>query len=865
VNIEEIVARAAPPPERGGPGPFEPVPTSPESLALRREHAIAAFGSFENLAAHAEALDMDPDDWLGRLGDVRLAGAAPDWARAFREMFERLGDGEFPFAEVRRWASAEVDAQWPEGLPHGPEALDGPLNYLGERFGVALAPTFVVERQLKMRPDWAGRFRRSPALAYVLGRLAADWLADLGRIAGRAAADRSLLAGTFFGGADPGALLRIAPGLGDPHFAGRSVAILHFERGAVVYKPKDLRIAAAVGEIVRRMGDIGLAPPETVLRGEYAWEPLYEASPIADEDEADAFFRALGAWLAILQGLGGNDFWFDNLIAQGPIPRFIDFETASQPPVDWTMKLPPELSAPAAPLRLTPVGVGILPFLMPTRDGEDPTDIGCLSRPGEHRTPLPDSAGGLVTWNENRFAPRYASGVAADAADHFDAFEQGYLAVAHTLALPSVQEDTLATLRKVADAPIRVIRLDTWTCYRMIRLSLAPRHLSDGVWRELTLHGAVPVRKDMVGVLREAAVRDLRRLDVPFFQTRLDSRDLFGVEGERHVGYYGWNAISEARDRLHALAGTPIGDRAAWVRSGFGLRLGNPPRGAAVPADYPPADPGDLLGWADEIATAVAGEAVPGIGGGPTWLGFMHDVFTGVRWLGPLGIDILSGRAGVALALAELARSLDRRGLADLAREALLGAGREFVRAPRSFLDAGAGYAVGVGGLVAALAREPALRPLALEAYAVAASHEVWMHSGADFVSGLAGWREAAHALSKTPPTRHGRARPYAPSARPRLSRWLDPENATPPCADRRTAVMLRKARDRDGRWLADCWLDDRHAVSGIDGLPALALCFSRLAGSDGWNASTDGSCNPPAVSPTPGGGAAPKAANAIA
>ena len=774
---------------------------------------------------------MDPDAWLGRLGDVRLAGAAPEWALAFGEVLERLGDGEYPFADVRRWARAEIGARWPEHLPHGPESLDGPLDYLGGRLGAALAPTFVVERRLGMRRDWTERFRRNPALAYVVGRLAADWVADLVRTVNRAAADRPLLARTFFGGADPGALLRIDPGLGDPHCAGRSVAILHFEGGAVVYKPKDLRITAAVGEIARRMGDVGLVPPETVLRGEYAWEPVYEGSPIADEDEADAFFRALGAWLAILQGLGGNDFWFDNLIAQGPVPRFIDFETAVQPPADWTAQLPAELISGSAPLRLSPVPTGILPLLMVTRDGEDPTDIGCLSRPGEHRTPLPDSAGGLLTWSEDRFAPRYASGAAADAADHFEAFEQGYLAVARTLASPSVQADALATLRHAADAPIRIIRLDTWTCYRMVRRSLAPCHLADGVWRELALHGAVPVRKDTVGELREAAVRDLRRLDVPLFQTRLDSRDLFGAEGERYRGYYRRSAIAEVRDRLRALAGTSLGDRAAWVRSGFGLRLGNPPRTAPIPFECAPADSGDLLDWAGEIATLVAGEAVSGVGGAPTWLGFVHDVFTGARWLGPLGIDILSGRAGVALALVELARSLDRPELSDLAHEALLGAGREFVRDPRRFLDAGAGYAVGVGGLVAALARERALRPLAFEACAVAESHEVWMRSGADFVSGLAGWREAAHALSKTPPTRHGRARPYAPSARPRLSVFLDAENAGPPCADRRTAAMLRKARERDGRWLPDSWLDDRHNVSGIDGLPALALCFARLAG----------------------------------
>ena len=833
MNLDTIIARATPPPERIGSGAFEPIPTNPDSLARRKERATAAFGSFERLAAHAKALGVSPGDWIERLGDVRLSGPAPDWARAFCAIYERLQEGARPFAKVRRWLQEETEAGWPDGLPHASDTLDGPLAYLAGRIGAGLAPTWFAERRLGLRSDWAQRLGRSPVLAYVLGRLTADWLRDINRMIERAAADRTALAGAFFDGADPGRLLRIEAGLGDPHFGGRSVAIFQFERGGVVYKPKDLRVASAVGEIAGRVGEFGLAPPETLLRGTYAWEPVHHTAPISGRAEADRFYGALGGWLAILQALGGIDFWFDNLIAQGSIPRFIDFETAVQPPADWTMGLPPAVNEAAAHLRATALGVGILPLLMPTRDGEDPTDIGCLSRPGEHRTPVPNLAGGLHSWREDRFAPRYGSGAPADAAEHFDAFEDGYLRVARALASPAVQGDALVSLRRVADAPIRVIRLDTWTCYRMIQQSLAPRYLGDGVWRELAIHSVLPDRPDMIGPLCEAAVRDLRRLDVPLFQTRLDSRDLFDVEGGRLPDFFERDAIGETRDRLQTLARIAATERIAWIRSGFGLRLGNPVRNASAPADGPPADSSDLLAWADEVASFVAGAAVTGLGGAPTWIGFVHDVFTGFRGIGPLGLDILSGRAGVALALAELGRVLDRPDLADLAREALHGAALEFVGSPRRFLRDGAGYVVGVGGLVAALARDATHRPLALEAYRTASSLEVWKYSGPDFVSGLAGWCEAALALSESPPSQHGKARPYAPSARPRLSIWLDPKNATVLCGDRRSAARRRRQREREGCWFADRWLNDRHNLSGIDGLPALALRFVHLAGSD--------------------------------
>ena len=370
MNADEIIARAAPPPERADASVFEPVATDADSLARRRDGLTKAFGSPAGLAAHAEALGLAPDAWVDRFRDVRLAGPAPDWGRAFRAVFERVSDGPKPFAEVRRWAQAEARAAWPAGLPAGPEVLEGPLDHLAMRIGTALHPTYRLEYRLGHQPTWRKRFERSPALGYAIGRVTADWLADLARTLRRAADDRALLARAFFGGEDPGALAGIEPGLGDSHAGGCSVAILRFERGGVVYKPKDLRVAVAVGEIADRLTGTGLAPPATLARDGYAWEPVYEAHPIAGRGEADAFYGALGGWLALLQALGGSDFWFDNLIADGAVPRFVDFETAVQPPLVRPAGMRRLAGEAAALVEVSPLGAGILPLLMPTRDGE---------------------------------------------------------------------------------------------------------------------------------------------------------------------------------------------------------------------------------------------------------------------------------------------------------------------------------------------------------------------------------------------------------------------------------------------------------------------------------------------------------------
>ena len=835
MSLDDIIARAAPPPERCDPAVFEQSVRTPDDdvLGRRRHKLVQAFGSYMALAAHAEALGLAPEEWVGRFAPVRLAGADPDWAQALRAIFERLSDGPKPFASVRRWAKSNAEAACPKDLPRASDLMEGPLDYLANRIGILIEQVHHVEGRLDARPGWALRLHRNPALAYALGRVTADWIDDLARILRSAAADRALLSRSFFGGDDLGALLRIECGLGDSHAGGRSVAILRFERGPVVYKPKDLRVAMTIAEIVHRIDEPGLVPPSVLIRDGYAWEPVHEAHPISDESDADRFFEALGGWLALVQGLGGNDFWFDNLIADGPVPRFIDFETTVLPPLDWTNGrfIGGEASVLAD---LLPTSVGILPMLYPTGDGLDATDISCMTRPGMHRTPLRDLRGDLLPWHEDRFAPRYADGVPADAAAHFDAFEEGYLRILRVITSPPVRERIVETLQRASDAPVRIIAIDSWFSYQAIRRSLMPCHLSDGAWREIALHAELRGHTEVVGEIREAAVRDLRRIDIPLFQARLGSRDLLGVEGERRPDAFRFDAISAARERLRMLGGRDEAECGAWLRSGFAVRYGNPPRRRPGQERLPPAAaPGDLLAWADEIAKALVRSAVSDGRGQPTWCGRLQDVFTGWRALGPLGFDILSGRAGVALALLELARALRRSDLADLARETSSGAAKDFLRYPSLFLRFGAGYVVGAGGLVATLAREPQLRSFALDMYRLAVDREIWMRSGGDFVSGLAGWCEGALALGEPAPSQHGTGRPYAPGAHARLAQWLAPESAIPLCANRREAARLRRDRDRHGSWFAAQWLDDRHNLSGIDGLPALAVRFVRLARED--------------------------------
>lgn len=822
MNPDEIIARAAPPPERTG-GPFAPVPTDPETLRRRQDRMAEACGSRDAAAAHAEKLGVDLDVWLGRLRDVRLDGDDPPWAAIFRELLPRLGEGRDPLADVGNWARDRLEAAWPAVLPRGPDAPDGLVGYFRWRISMPFLFLADAERRLDLAPSWGERFVRHPVLAWIFGQVAVDWLDDATTMIGRAAADRPLYSRALMGVEDPGRLLKVEPGLGDPHRGGRSVAILRFERGSVVYKPKDLRIASQVGEIAAHIGEPGVAGPAILLRDGYAWETEYQVRPVSGPQGGDAFYRALGGWLALLQGLGAVDFWFDNLIADGPVPRFIDFETAIQP---LGKSLAPD-GAVTQVLRADPGAVGILPTFSLVGYGREPTDLGCLAWPGEHQVPA-YVTGHPQSWEESDYAPRLSNGKTLDVSDHFEAFEDGYLRVARALRDTGLQSRIMESLRRSPDAVIRVILVDTWTCYHILRRSVAFGNLSDGVWREVALHAELTRFASINGPLREDVVTELRRLDVPLFQTRLNSRDLFGVGRGRRRDYFPLDALSEVQQRIRALAAEPEELLLARLRSGFSLRGNNPPRRQPAKGTIRPAGAADLLEWAHEIATDIERYAMSDDRGKPTWVGACIDAFSGWRAIAPLRLDVLCGRTGIAFALLHLAASLQRPGMAALACEALEGVALDYLRAPE-FLD-NSGYIVGVGGVVAALAGAPGLRPMAEKVYRTAGEREIWMSSGADFVSGLEGWRRAAEAVGETAPLQHGPGRAYTPKVLPRLAPWLDPPSAAPLCPDRHSAARLRLNRDLHGAWFSHLWMEDRHNLSGVDGLPALAISFVRLA-----------------------------------
>jgi len=182
----------------------------------------------------------------------------------------------------------------------------------------------------RCRHDDFGRHldRRYPNLRARLTRVLDEQCGGTATLVGRLARDRESLAALF--GRPAGRLTAIALGLGDLHAHGQAVARLTFEGGQVMYKPRSLRIDAALDGFLEHLFPSDpqrIRVPAVIDRGDYGWAAHVAHRYCDGDDELRRFYRGLGQWLAVLRLLGGTDIHLENLIAAGPVPVVIDVES----------------------------------------------------------------------------------------------------------------------------------------------------------------------------------------------------------------------------------------------------------------------------------------------------------------------------------------------------------------------------------------------------------------------------------------------------------------------------------------------------------------------------------------------------------
>lgn len=117
---------------------------------------------------------------------------------------------------------------------------------------------------------------------------------------------------------------------GDKH-EGKSVAIVQFSCGyRLVYKPREAstdKFFTDVINLFNKHESYGLKTPKLFNKETHSWHEHIDHIECTTQDEVEKFYYRCGVFLSIFYLLGTTDLHFENLIAHGEYPYFIDLET----------------------------------------------------------------------------------------------------------------------------------------------------------------------------------------------------------------------------------------------------------------------------------------------------------------------------------------------------------------------------------------------------------------------------------------------------------------------------------------------------------------------------------------------------------
>jgi type 2 lantibiotic biosynthesis protein LanM len=559
---------------------------------------------------------------------------------------------------ARRWNQTACQV-----LTHQIDVADAAAGHPGP-IGSTVATAFFRRSSGGRSDEWARLFAAYPVLAHVLSVTFANWRDALAELLDRLFRDRDRLARACAGGTHLGRLVEYGGDAGDLHSGGRSVVVLGFDTGIrLVYKPRDLRAAAAFMDLVASLNRAGLDHPlhvrRIVPRDGYAWDEFVQRSACGTREEITRYYWRLGAYARLLQLLDGTDFGADNVVACGEHPVLVDLETLLSPRIDPTA----DVSALARDMTRrswdSPWRSGLISARIPGDAGRRAADVGAAAPAAARIAPF-----GLCAFDEGSAIP-HLRGEPARAADHFDVIVRGYVAMARSLRQLG---DTLCApagpIDRMGDCPVRFIHRNTHIYSRLLDESLRPSCLRDAAERTRRLdrlrtaaHHTPPAP-----AVVQSEIDALRVLDIPLFTAAARQTSLMlGRDGHCH-GFFTDTAWDRLRARMRTLADRSDDEEAELMRTTlFTLepetcRTGTGPRPLAVHADAAPSH--CRIDWL-QYAVAVGDEILTwrcASNGEAAWLGLDYHPWSDTWRFGLLQSDLFSGSTGLAVLFDELFR-----------------------------------------------------------------------------------------------------------------------------------------------------------------------------------------------------------------
>jgi type 2 lantibiotic biosynthesis protein LanM len=529
----------------------------------------------------------------------------------------------------------------------------------------------------------------------VLGRLLAEvtdlWLDGSEEMLRRLADSRAQLVDTFAISIDA-PLDAIQLGLSDPHRGGRAVAILRFADGEntrrVVYKPKDMQVDLVYQQFLQHLNGSSTLPPLrhlSVLTCEgYGFMEWVEHRLCKSDAELAVFYTNAGRTMAVLHLLGCTDCHHENLIASGDQLVLIDTETLLEADLRDLISDdgddPDALSALQSSMQGSVLRSGLLPqWLMAGAGRKRAFDISALGiqppPPERQQTAwLGLNSDGMLAGRSTQpcelpTSLPVALGSPQRLTDFVEQLCQGF--EKQLLEVIRLRPLLLEALESFRGKPRRLVARATRLYFTIQRQMLEPAALRSSVAHGLKLEQlsrsfVLASEKPLNWPIFGAEVRQMERLDIPFFEHLIDGDTLPLPEGIPPIeGFMKASGLAATQRRLQELDAAEIAFQQQLVRGAIVARH------MGTDAKTTGAELSTSAGIGEEVALPLGTDvyanealkladqlwdtAIRDRKGRPEWLGMDLGADGESFHFGLIGPSIYSGTSGIAVALARLA------------------------------------------------------------------------------------------------------------------------------------------------------------------------------------------------------------------
>lgn len=346
----------------------------------------------------------------------------------------------------------------------------------------------------------------------------------------------------------------ILPDSGDTHNNGKSVAsVLINNNEKIFYKPHALD-----GDEFFKNFATEFVQNDELVNGlvkfvncpDHGWQECVQYSEAANEEEVKAYYRNMGNYLAIFYMLGTEDMHFENIIASGNSPKFIDLETVlanrniSQSFQDETLigNMMEDIKRSVYSSLIVPQNYEFTVFDIDMSGLTGGMDNSTSENLSYFAISNPFTSN-LKYEKKYSYVPESSNllklnGKIINAGDYIEDLLQGF-EYAYKKICDS-KDDIIYWLKHKTNqkAEFRQILRATYMYAKFIESSYHPKYLQEASERDRLfsiLYGKSelpPERKRVIDVEKKIMLNN----DIPCFQTNIDSHDLiYEYHGEKHI------------------------------------------------------------------------------------------------------------------------------------------------------------------------------------------------------------------------------------------------------------------------------------------------------------------------------------------